>query len=935
MKIQLRILNAFLTLLLFSYQVCSQSEFKCATDEVLNGNPALQKLLTNYEKRYNDKKKQGNLLPDMTTIYTIPVVFHVYHLGEPVGTGSNVSDAAIQASLDRLNATFRATGIHSNLTPDIKIQFVLASRTQDCQNTNGIVRVDGRSIAGYTNGVPFYDYSMQEELRKLSNWYRGYYINIRICHKIIGTGGFAYFLNDLFMPASSVNTSSNQPGLDNFWAHEMGHSLNLYHTFNGDGTGNGTTICPVNNDPENDGDKISDTDPHKSDDGCDYNAINSCTGQRFGDVLKNIMSYSCTEKFTPKQMERMRYALINYTSLTNSLGKVPPESTTYPTNACFVTATNGTGNYFGISEFRVGNISYTGSSSASTGSNYLNLICQGQTEMQVGSSYTFNLAGTYGNSSYGKIFIDYNNDGDFDDSNETVFDSNRFLPSHTGSITPPSNTLTNTLLRMRVMLDAANMTSCNLPGRSGGDGSGMALDFSVKILPSPCSTPTTNNTSRCGTGTVTLSASGCAGTYNWYATSSGGSSLASTASFTTPSINATTNYYVDCTVSTCVSGRGSATATVNTTSPPVVAATTINSGQTATLTATGCEGIVNWYNTPSGGPVISTEASFTTPTLSSSITYYADCTINGCVSNIRTSGTVNINITSMHSLKTGIWNDLTLWSYGRVPASTDIVTIKTGHLITIPTTYTANAKSIIFEAGGKIIEASNTSNLCLNCPSTIPTNGLVLYLPLDGNANDASGNNNHGVVTGATLGNDRFGVANKAYRFNDGNRITVTNSTSLSLTNAFAVSMWVNMQSTTGRDGWGSLNTYGYHSLFTKNCDRGQLQAAIAPSTDGTFQFLAGVGSSGNNPVIPFSLNQWKHLGIVYDGSNLKHFVNGTEVSSVATTMNLSLTNSNDLFIGYMGCFNYFFNGFIDEFRMYNRGLSNSEVNTIYTAEKP
>lgn len=364
---------------------------------------------------------------------------------------------------------------------------------------------------------------------------------------------------------------------------------------------------------------------------------------------------------------------------------------------------------------------------------------------------------------------------------------------------------------------------------------------------------------------------------------------------------------------------------------------TITTGQTANLSV-ALTGVAPWSIVMSGATYTASVSPFSIAVSPSTTTTYSLTSVsNSCgAGTVSGSAVVTVNAcTSLYTLKTGNWNDITVWSCGRLPVPTDIVTIKAGHLITIPATYTANAKSVIFEAGGKIIEASNTSKLCLNCSSTIPTNGLVLYLPLDGNANDASGNNNHGVVTGATLGNDRFGVANKAYRFNDGNRITVTNSTSLSLTNAFAVSMWVNMQSTTGRDGWGSLNTYGYHSLFTKNCDRGQLQAGIIPSTDGTFQFIASVGSSGNSPVIPFSLNQWKHLGIVYDGSNLKHFVNGTEVSSIATTMNLSLTNSNDLFIGYMGCFNYFFNGFIDEFRMYNRGLSNSEVNTIYTAEKP
>ena len=62
--------------------VFGQSEFKCGTDEVLKGNPVLQKIVENFEKDFRQKKQNLiNATPDMTTVYTIPVVFHVYHLG--------------------------------------------------------------------------------------------------------------------------------------------------------------------------------------------------------------------------------------------------------------------------------------------------------------------------------------------------------------------------------------------------------------------------------------------------------------------------------------------------------------------------------------------------------------------------------------------------------------------------------------------------------------------------------------------------------------------------------------------------------------------------------------------------------------------------------------------------------------------------------------
>ncbi len=69
----------------------------------------------------------------------------------------------------------------------------------------------------------------------------------------------------------------------------------------------------------------------------------------------------------------------------------------------------------------------------------------------------------------------------------------------------------------------------------------------------------------CGAGTVALSATASAGTINWYAASTGGSSLVSGNSYTTPSISTTTNYYVDATLNGCTTAsRTAVTATVST-----------------------------------------------------------------------------------------------------------------------------------------------------------------------------------------------------------------------------------------------------------------------------------------------------------------------------------------------------------------------------------
>ncbi|MFD2520959.1 Ig-like domain-containing protein [Emticicia soli] len=152
--------------------------------------------------------------------------------------------------------------------------------------------------------------------------------------------------------------------------------------------------------------------------------------------------------------------------------------------------------------------------------------------------------------------------------------------------------------------------------------------------------PTTTANSRCGTGTVTLNASGCTGgTLNWYASSAGTTIINTGTSFTTPTLTSNATYYVDCTVRVCSSSRISVTATI--TSTPVAPTTTSRSRcgtGTVTLSAAGCAGgTIHWYGGATGGSSLGTGTSFITPTISENATYYVGCTVGSCASASRTS----------------------------------------------------------------------------------------------------------------------------------------------------------------------------------------------------------------------------------------------------------------------------------------------------------
>jgi hypothetical protein len=166
------------------------------------------------------------------------------------------------------------------------------------------------------------------------------------------------------------------------------------------------------------------------------------------------------------------------------------------------------------------------------------------------------------------------------------------------------------------------------------------------IFAIPTVTSTTPN-SNCGPGTVTLGATSSAGTINWYNVSTGGSSLGTGISFTTPSISTNTPYYVDATENGCTSPRTAVLASIAT-SPSI--SSFVNGDRcdagTVGLSATPSAGAtIHWYTTATGGTAIATGNTYTTPSLSATTTYYIEARIGACIQPSRTAITATINLT--------------------------------------------------------------------------------------------------------------------------------------------------------------------------------------------------------------------------------------------------------------------------------------------------
>ncbi|MGL2966454.1 GEVED domain-containing protein [Flavobacterium sp. XGLA_31] len=241
------------------------------------------------------------------------------------------------------------------------------------------------------------------------------------------------------------------------------------------------------------------------------------------------------------------------------------------------------------------------------------------------------------------IWVDFNQDGDFDDAGEKVFVENATTISPrtiSGSFAVP---LTANLgdTRMRIIvgegLSGTGLVPC------GTYGYGETEDYIITILPAPAC----DGTPVAGTATASLSSvcygasttvalngttSGVTGiTYQWYYSSNGTTfsavSGATTSTLSTGSLTADAYYY--CTVTCAGSGltANSNTVTITVSNPQLTGTTPASRCGTGTVTlgATASSGaVVGWYAAATGGTTLATGTSFTTPSIAATTTYYAE-----------------------------------------------------------------------------------------------------------------------------------------------------------------------------------------------------------------------------------------------------------------------------------------------------------------------
>lgn len=311
---------------------------RCATTEYtnarrINGKAVSEKAFEDWLAPKIEEIKRLRLANELPSVIRIPVVVHVLHNGDAVGTGENIADGQVLSQITVFNQDFRKLpGTPGDgIGVDTTIEFCLAQVDPNGNPTNGIDRVN-TGVASYTLMAAV------EAAKAATFWDPTKYLNmwtVRFggamasllgyaqfptgsglsgfeddpCIDTTGGGGdattdgvvcnFATWGSSTLYPAGAFSPPYDK---GRTMTHEVGHMFGLFHTFQGGCAGENYTS----------GDYCADTPAvANSNGGCSF--VDSCpTGGP--DMIQNYMDYtndSCMNTFTQDQKDRMLAVLMN------------------------------------------------------------------------------------------------------------------------------------------------------------------------------------------------------------------------------------------------------------------------------------------------------------------------------------------------------------------------------------------------------------------------------------------------------------------------------------------------------------------------------------------------------------------------------------------------------------------------------------------------
>ena len=212
-------------------------------------------------------------------------------------------------------------------------------------------------------------------------------------------------------------------------------------------------------------------------------------------------------------------------------------------------------------------------------------------------------------------------------------------------------------------------------------------------------------------------------------------------------------------------------------------------------------------------------------------------------------------------------------------------------------------------------------------PSYIPTNGLIGYWPLDDSlVVDIHGNNN-GFNVGATPATDRHGIADKCLEFNGGSQYALINNTITNNPDSFTVSMWIYLDTINGTSNQNDR-------IILQHGINGTWKFTSRPA-DNAIKFVRYVNATTTRTAISFpQSNSWINVVGVFRSTVspplVEIYINGVQIDISAANGLWYTVPFTDITIGGDNSGNNAFDGKIDDIAVWDRVLSNTEIQQIF-----
>jgi uncharacterized repeat protein (TIGR01451 family)/fimbrial isopeptide formation D2 family protein len=225
--------------------------------------------------------------------------------------------------------------------------------------------------------------------------------------------------------------------------------------------------------------------------------------------------------------------------------------------------------------------------------------------------------------------------------------------------------------------------------------------------------------------------------------------------------------------------------------------------------------------------------------------------------------------------------------------------------------------------------AANVSTpLTVRCPPCTPAPaGMVAWYPGEGNANDIQGGNHGTVQNGTTFA---AGVVGQAFSF-DGvdDQVVVSHNANQNPGGQITIDAWVNLTSSghgrviAQKRSSANVGGYTFETTHTPNANANGLQ------------FVIWIGTTPNYLVTPagvLTLGTFQHVAATYNGATMKIYVDGALKASMPASG--AITPVTDPFVigRNVATPSFDWHGLIDEVELFNRALSQEEIQKIVNA---